>query len=70
MSVAAIDFTYRYPFASGMSDSDHGLGLSLATCGRSHERPYFFDGRIREPLVVGYLLLAEGERASEGEKVP
>ena len=67
MSAAAIDFTYRYPFASGLSDSKQGLGLTLATCGLSHEHPHFFDGRMREPQVVGCLLLAV---SSEGEKGP
>ncbi len=28
-SVATIDFTYRYPFASGLRESDRGLGLCL-----------------------------------------
>ncbi len=61
MSATAIDFTYRYPFASGLSESRQGLGLSLATCGVSHDHPHFFDGRMREPQLVGRLLLGVSE---------
>jgi hypothetical protein len=56
-SVAAIDFTYRYPFASELLQSERGLGLCLATCGAAHEHPQYFDGRLREPRVVGDMLL-------------
>lgn len=57
MTSAAIDFTYRYPFASGLLQSERGLGLCLATCGVKHDHPYFFDGRLREPRVAGDMLL-------------
>jgi hypothetical protein len=57
MPSAAVDFTYRYPFASSLLRSDAGLGLCLATCGVKHDHPYFFDGRLREPRVVGDMLL-------------
>ena len=70
MSAAAINFTYRYPFASGMSDSHRGLGLILTTCGLSHEHPCLFDGHMREPRVVGCLLQAGSGPESEGEKGP
>jgi len=65
----AIEVTYRYPFASGLSNSSQGLGLCLATCGLSHEHPQFFERRMRELRVVG-CLLADGEQDSEGEKGP
>ena len=70
MSAAAIDFTYRYPFASGLGESGHGLGLTLATCGLSHEHPYFFDGRGPYKHILAARLLADGEQESEGEKGP
>ena len=58
MSVAAaIDFTYRYPFASAVEQTEQALGLRLATCGAHHEHPHFFDGCLREPRVVGDMLL-------------
>jgi hypothetical protein len=53
----AIDFTYRYPFASEMGPLEHGLGLRLATCGAAQEHPYFFDGRLREPRTIADMLL-------------
>jgi hypothetical protein len=56
-SAAAIDFTYRYPFASELAHTDHGFGLRLATCGAAHEHPNFFDGRLREPRIIADMLL-------------
>jgi hypothetical protein len=56
-AAGAIDFTYCYPFASGMWQSEKELGLRLATCGASQEHPHFFDGRLREPRTVGDMLL-------------
>jgi hypothetical protein len=53
----AIDFTYRYPFASEVTPTPSGLGLRLATCGANLEHPCFFDGRMREPRVVAGMLL-------------
>lgn len=57
MTSAALDFTYRYPFASGLGDTGRGPGLELATCGLSHDHPHFFEGRMRQPRVVGDMLL-------------
>jgi hypothetical protein len=54
---AAVDFTYRYPFASGVVAEGPALGLQLATCGARHEHPHFFSGRLREPRAVADLLL-------------
>jgi hypothetical protein len=54
---AAIDFTYRYPFASEVAPTGRGLGLCLATCGANLDHPHFFDGRMREPRVVSIMLL-------------
>ena len=60
-SASAIDFTYRYPFASHVAAVDDALGLNLATCGSRHEHPHFFSGRIREPRVLGEMLLVLSE---------
>jgi len=58
---AALDFTYQYLFASALEKTDRGYGLSLATCGARHEHPHFFDGAVREPRVVGDMLLVLSE---------
>ncbi len=54
---SALDFTYRYPFASSVGETENGFGLSLATCGARQEHPHFFDGRLLEPRAVGDMLL-------------
>ena len=56
-AAAAIDFTYRYPFASSVGQFPGGFGLRLATCNSDHSRPHFFEGLIRQPRVVGDMLL-------------
>lgn len=56
-AAAAIDFTYRYPFLSSVGDIGTGFGLRLATCDAGHKHPHFFEGRMREPRVVGDMLL-------------
>lgn len=53
----AIDFTYRYPFASSVREFERGFGLRLATCSGDHSQPHFFEGRIRDPRAVGDMLL-------------
>ncbi len=55
---AALDFTYHYAFASGLeAANDRAPTLSLATCDLDHAQPYFFDGRVRQPRVLGDLLV-------------
>lgn len=60
---SAIDFTYKYGFASGMMPANDrgkfgGLpSLSLATCNANLEKPYFFDGKMRHPRIVGDMLV-------------
>ncbi len=55
---AAIDFTYRYAFPSGLvADDDAAPTLALATCDLNHAQPYFFDGRARYPRELGDMLL-------------
>jgi len=58
---AAVDFTYRYPFASAVVTDEQGLGLRLATCGARHEHPHFFDGALRQPRMAGDMLLVLSE---------
>ena len=53
---AAIDFTYQYGFASNVALVSGRPALSLATCDASQAKPYFFDGRVRQPRIMGELL--------------
>ncbi len=56
---AALDFTYQYGFASRVEPSPQGKPrLSLATCNADHARPYFFEGRVRQPKIMGEMLFA------------
>ena len=59
---AALDFTYQYAFPSGVAPSARGRPrLSLATCNADHARPYFFEGRVRQPRVMGEMLYVLSE---------
>ena len=53
---AAIDFTYQYGFASSVALASGKPTLALATCDASRAQPYFFDGRVRQPRVMGEML--------------
>lgn len=53
----AIDFTYKYPFASSIGDFEKGFGLKLATCGANQEHPHFFEGKMLQPKIIGDTLL-------------
>jgi hypothetical protein len=54
---AALDYTYRYAFPSGVAATPAGRPqLSLATCNADQQRPHFFDGRVRHPRILGQLL--------------
>jgi hypothetical protein len=54
---AAIDFTYQYAFPSRVEPSGRGAPqLSLATCDADHVQPHFFEGRLRQPRMVGEML--------------
>jgi hypothetical protein len=54
---AAIDFTYQYAFASGIEVAGGGRPqLSLATCDADHAHPYFFDGKVLQPRIMGEML--------------
>lgn len=54
---AAIDYTYRYAFPSGVGASASGRPqLSLATCNADQQHPHFFDGRALQPRILGEML--------------
>jgi len=54
---AALDFTYQYAFASGVAANENGRPqLSLATCDANLGSRHFFDGRVRQPRVLGEML--------------
>lgn len=54
---AALDFTYQYAFPSGVAANQNGRPqLSLATCDANLKAPHFFDGRVRQPRVLGEML--------------
>lgn len=54
---AALDFTYTYAFPSGVAANDGGKPqLSLATCDANQAQPYFFDGKARQPRMMGEML--------------
>jgi hypothetical protein len=54
---AALDFTYQYAFASGVAALPSGRPqLSLATCDAEQKRAYFFEGRARQPRILGEML--------------
>jgi len=54
---AALDFTYRYAFPSGLQETNGKPQLSLATCNANQTNPYFFDGRLCSPRLVGDMML-------------
>jgi hypothetical protein len=56
-SASALDFTYRYPFASALESDARGSRLRLATCTREAEHPYFFQGAVRDPRIFADLLI-------------
>lgn len=54
---AALDFTYEYAFASGIAQAPTGRPqLALATCDANHAKPYFFEGKVRQPRIMGEML--------------
>jgi SWIM zinc finger len=54
---AALDYTYRYAFPSGVISVPSGHPkLALATCNADQQRPHFFEGRARQPRVLGEML--------------
>ncbi|HMW81855.1 MAG TPA: SWIM zinc finger domain-containing protein [Accumulibacter sp.] len=58
MAASALEFTYRYPWASAVVATPQARTLQLATSSRGDEHPYFFHGRIEQPRSVADMLLA------------
>jgi hypothetical protein len=58
MSASALNFTYRYPWASGVVASPQAQTLQLATSSSGDQHPHFFHGRIEQPRSVADMLLA------------
>jgi hypothetical protein len=60
MASPALDYTYRYRFASTLETASGGPRLHLATCGgadaRAAEHPHFFRGQLRQPQRAADLL--------------
>jgi hypothetical protein len=56
MSSAAIEHTYRYPFASELVENAKGERLQLATSGGGEAFPYFFQGQLKHPRLTVQLL--------------
>jgi hypothetical protein len=56
MSGVALDYTYRYPFASELTTTGPGPRLRLATWGGRDDSPYFFKGRLTQPQRTADLL--------------
>lgn len=54
---AAIDYIYKYPFASDLTQTKSGASLSLATYTRHDESPYFFEGLMRDPRILGDMFI-------------
>ncbi len=56
---SALDFTYRYTGPSVVTALDGGKpNLFLATSSPDGTNPFFFDGRVRSPRVMGDMLIA------------
>ena len=56
MSSAAIEHTYRYPFASEFIEKGKRERLQLATSGGAAQYPYFFQGQLKHPRLTAQLL--------------
>ncbi len=55
---AALDFTYQYAFPSGLQNKPKGKPtFSLATSNPEQASPYFFDGQVKSPRIMGDMLL-------------
>ncbi len=56
MASPALDYTYRYPFASTVETVSGGPKLHFATCADAQEHPYFFKGQLLQPQRAADLL--------------
>lgn len=57
----AINYIYRYPFNSRLESVSNKPSLSLSTSDATQAHPYFFDGKVRQPRVLGDMLLVLSE---------
>lgn len=56
---SALDFTYRYTSPSELTSIHSGKpNLFLATSSPNDTNPFFFDGRVKSPRVMGDMLIA------------
>ena len=53
----ALNYIYRYPFNSRLESVSDKPSLSLSTSDAKQKHPYFFDGKVRQPRVLGDMLL-------------
>jgi len=58
MSALALDYSYRYSFASAFQARSEGSRLRLATFGGYVDNPYFFEGQLIRPRLTADLLRA------------
>lgn len=56
MSGVALDYTYRYRFASELTAARPRPHLRLATGGGADDYPYFFKGTLAQPQRTAELL--------------
>ncbi len=57
MADSYVDYFYRYPFASSISDLSAGSNqLKLATSELAHTYPHFFEGRLLQPRATALML--------------
>ena len=56
---SSLDFVYRYKAPSAVTSVANGKpNLFLATSSPDNTNPFFFDGRVRSPRVMGDMLIA------------
>lgn len=53
----AVNYIYRYPFNSRLESVSDKPSLRLSTSDAKQRHPYFFDGKVRQPRVLGDMLL-------------
>ncbi|MCA9075896.1 MAG: hypothetical protein KDA93_12735, partial [Planctomycetaceae bacterium] len=56
MAATAVSYTYRYPFESSIESESATPQMRLATSLDETSDDLFFDGRLRQPAVVGKML--------------
>lgn len=54
---AALDYVYRYPFSSALDTHKGDRALKLATFTAGEQSPYFFEGKMAEPVALTRMFL-------------